>query len=204
MDKDKSRKSEVVRHHIAVTVQNMILRSGIENVSARKAASEAGYSLGTIYNHFSGFDEVLWYSRSLMIESMGRILTAKSPDNIKNTGDLKKAFRAYMAYFIENPNVYRFFYFHTLKKEEKTVKNLSESPEFTAQMERSFAFLIQHKGFSQLEVTTIMKTIIFTIQGILTMIITDNDDVEVPSAYTQLDEIIDFLTEKNTKGDSYE
>lgn len=196
MEKEKSRKSEVVRHHIAATVQNMILRLGIENVSARKAAAEAGYSLGTIYNHFKSFDEVLWYSRSLLIEEMGKIISAQSPVLIENTEGLKKAFGAYLVYLNDNPHVYRFLYFFTLKIEDKTMRNIAENPDFPVQMQRSFAFLVKDGGFTQEEVATITKTILFTIHGILTLVITDNDNFEAESSLDQLSEIIDFLTHK--------
>lgn len=195
MNTDKT-KSERVRLYFAETARDIILSDGIEGVSARKVALKAGYSLRTIYNHFSSLDEILWYARSIMIADLGNELMKKSPLLIKSVNDLKLIFRNYMAYFIDNPNIYRFFYFHHLNNKEKSVSSLADSPEFSEQIESSFIFLLQDGLYSQKEVSTIIQTIIYTIQGILTMITTDNDNVEVETAYEQLDKIIEFLIHK--------
>lgn len=204
MEKGKNRKSELVRHHIAVSVQNMILRSGIETVSARKAAAEAGYSLGTIYNHFKSFDEVLWYSRSLMIEEMGTYLMNQNPGKIENIDDLKKLFRSYMGYFLENHHIYRFFYYHSLEKSSKRDENFTEAPEFSESWKHSFSFLSHNGQYSQSEIAQIGQILINSVQGLLSMVISDNDGLKVKYAFRQLDEMIDFLIREKKTGDNYE
>ncbi|MDA3809578.1 MAG: TetR/AcrR family transcriptional regulator [Spirochaetaceae bacterium] len=189
-------KSERVRLHFAETARRMILSSGIEEFSARKLAVEAGYSLGTIYNHFSSLDEVLWYTRSLMIEVMGKYLTEKSTSSSDSIDNLKLLFKNYLSYFIEHPQVYRFLYFHKLDKSEKTVTSLADSPDFSKQRMKIFTSLINNGKLSQKDAATILTTIIYSIQGILTMVITDNDNVDKKTAFNQLEEIIDFLTKK--------
>lgn len=199
MIKSNSNKSELVKKHFALTAKEMILKKGVEEISIRKIAHEAGYSPGSIYNHFSSLDEILWYARSIMIEEMGLMLMKKSPNEISNVNSLKSSFRNYMAYFIDNPNIYRFFYFHNLNKKEKRVDSLADSPEFSKQMEDSFAFLLQDGKYTPIEIMTIFKTIIFAIQGILTMVTTENDNINTETAYENLDEIINLLMQKHQR-----
>ena len=191
-------KSERVRLHFAETAREIILDTGIEEVSARKVALKAGYSLGTIYNHFTSLDEILWYTRSIMITDLSNYMLEKSPENIVNIKDLKRTYETYMGYFIDNPNIFRFFYFHHLKASEKSVKNLSESPEHNKHMEKTFASLMKNRNYSKETITFVIKTLIYSIQGVLTMITTDNDGVDIESIYKHINELIDFLF-KDTK-----
>ncbi|MCK5153787.1 MAG: TetR/AcrR family transcriptional regulator [Spirochaetales bacterium] len=192
-------KSERVRLHFAETAREIIMRDGIEGVSVRKVALKAGYSLGTIYNHFSSLDEILWYTRSLMITDLSNYMLEKSPGNIENIEDLKRTYRIYLEYFINNPNIYRFIYFHHLDSVEKSVKNISESPEHNKQMEKKFSSLMKNGNYSKETISFVMETLIYSILGVLTLITTDNDGVDVESIYNHINELIDFLI-KDSKG----
>ncbi|MBI9099123.1 MAG: TetR/AcrR family transcriptional regulator [Spirochaetaceae bacterium] len=199
MSRDVNAKSDRVRLHFAQTGKDMILQSGIESVSARKLAHLAGYALGTIYNHFSSLDELLWYSRSLMIEEMGYYLMTENPGKITGVDDLKKLLRSYMGYFLDNPHIYRFFYFHSLDKKEKRERNFTEAPGFSDQRNIAFSFLSHDGLYSQSEINQIGQILINSIQGLLTMVITDNDGLKAESAYRQLDKMIDFLISDKRK-----
>ena len=204
MSIDGNAKSERVRRHFAQTAKDMILQSGVESVSARKLAHLAGYALGTIYNHFSSLDELLWYSRSLMIEDLGHYLMTKNPGKVSGGEDLKQLFRSYMAYFLDNHHIYRFFYFHSLDKSEKRERNFTEAPGFKEQRNHTFSFLSHSGRYSQSEIDQIGQIIINSIQGLLTMVITDNDGLKAESAYRQLDKMIDFLILDKKRGDEKE
>ncbi len=196
-------KAERVRLHFSETAKDMILKSGVENVSARKIAIQAGYSLGTIYNHFSSLDELLWYSRRLMIADMSNYLMTKNSREITNADNLKDIFRSYMGYFLDNPHIYRFFYFHSLDKDEKRDKSFDETSEFAEQMKYTFAFLSHSGQYSQSDINQIGQILINSVQGLLTMTITDNDGLKAESAYRQLDRMIDFLLSiKNREDDN--
>lgn len=186
-------KSELVRRHFAETAKYMILQSGVEEVSIRKIAVEAGYSPGTIYNHFTSLDEILWFTRSIMISDMGDFLMKENPGEIDSVDDLKKTFRSYLGYFIDNPGIYRFFYFHRLQKKDKTVDSLADSSEFSKQMFYSLAFLVKSGKCTESEIPLYFQTLILSVQGLLTMVVTENDDIKAEAAYGQLDELIDFI-----------
>ncbi len=86
----------------------MIEEQGVVEVSVRKVADQSGYSLGTIYNHFENLDELLWLSRTLMLEDIDSyFLDLRLVINDNN--DLKLLFRRFMDYFINKPNIYYFF-----------------------------------------------------------------------------------------------
>ncbi len=124
---------------------------------------------------------------------MSNYLMTKNSGEITNVDGLKKIFRFYMGYFLDNPHIYRFFYFHSLDKDEKREKSFDETSEFAEQMKHTFAFLSHSGQYSQSEIVQIGQIIIYSMQGLLTMAITDNDSLKVEIAYKQLYKMIDFL-----------
>jgi hypothetical protein len=76
--------------------------------------------------------------------------------------DVVKLLKTYMDYFIQNPNVYRFFYFHHLKKSDKTAVNITESDEFKRKFAQTFKFMINYEKYTSDEISVIIKTIIYS------------------------------------------
>ena len=186
-------KSERIKRYFAEIAKKIILEEGIEQVSIRKIAKLAGYSYATIYNHFNAMDELLWYTRSIMIEDLGAHILLLNNEKIHTVQGLKNLFRSYMDYFITNPNIFRFFYFHCLDITQKKVKSLAEAPEFNERIDSTFKFLIESGKFSAEEVGIIIKNLIFSIQGTLTLLTSGNDVMTIETAYKNLDELIDYL-----------
>jgi len=198
-------KSRRLRLHLACCAGEMIKEAGIESFSARKLSLRAGYALGTIYNHFSALDELLWMTRSHLIQEMGLSLMRSQELIISKREDLLQAFQGYMNYFISNPNIYRFLYFHHLDPQLKTEKSWAESEEFSRQMARSFSFLKQSNGYTDTEITAIRKTLVFSLQGILTLVISDNDGLTKEQAFVQVEEILRYLIpEPESRGEEHE
>jgi len=186
-------KSERVKLHFAETAKNMILNTGIESVSVRKVAREAGYSFATIYNHFESLDELLWYTRNIMILDIANHIKKNNREKVEDIGGIKKIFRTYVDYFVNNPNVYRFFYFHHLDKNKKIYPSVTEGDEFNSQIVNTFEFLMKSKKYSQEDISKIMKTLIYSIHGLLTLYISDNDDLKLEDVYRDVDDIITLL-----------
>lgn len=181
----------------AETARDMILEDGVASVSVRKAADRAGYSLGTVYNHFSSLDEMLWMTRELMIEELGTNIGGAQPETLD---DIRQGFHDYMDYFIQNPNIFRFFFFHHLDSAQKPADS-KQKPEDSDIM-TSLTIIMTALNTSMEDAGNIYGTMIFTIQGMLTMLISDNDGNTAEELHQQLDHTMDLLFSRRPLYDS--
>ena len=190
------RKSERVKQYFAETAKEIILKEGVGAVSVRRTAADAGYSYATIYNHFENIDELLWYARDLLIGDVAEYIKSKSQDLITNVDDIKALFRTYMDYFLENPNVYHFFYFHKLEKSQKRSTNLTEGTEYQNEFMKPFQFLLEQGLISAEHIGIFTQIILYVTHGLLTLYISDNDQLTRDDLYRNLDDIIDYLVKR--------
>lgn len=192
-NKKKDLKSERVKLHFAETAKKIILEDGVEAVSVRKVANLAGYSFTTIYNHFKSIDELLWYTRNIMILDIFKYMQNSAGEKIDSIAGVKSLFKTYLDYFIENPNIFRFFYFHHLDTAARPVENIMDEIDFNKQYTSNFEFLFKSEQFSTEEIKVLIKTLIYSVHGMLTLFISDNDDLRVEAVYKDINEIIDLL-----------
>jgi len=186
-------KSERVRRIFAETAREMIMTEGIESVSVRKIAEKAGYTQGTVYNHFASMDEILWYARSLMIEDLGAWMMQNTPFPVSDAAGLKGVFLSYLDYFIDRPRVYRFFYFHALDRNAKTKESPADAPGFAQQVMGTFDFITKSGRYSAAEIKIIADIMIFSIQGMLTLLVSGNDGTSADSVRKLVSDTLDFL-----------
>lgn len=191
MDK-REKKHKRTQEYFAETAKEMIIRDGIAGVSVRKVAEEAGYSLGTVYNHFKNLDDLLWLTRNFMIDDIAEYMERNCPDTVEYIDDVITIFRTFIQFFIDSPNIYEFIYFYRLDKCEKKIPSLSEKPEFSERFTPLISFLVnEDRGPEQ--VMVIIKTIIFTVNGLLTLYITGNDDMTEEIMFKELESTISLL-----------
>jgi len=186
-------KSERVKKIFASTAKNMIIENGVEAVSVRKVALEAGYSYATIYNHFENIDELLWYARELIILDIVDFLQNAYPAEITDINGVYKLLKIYADYFIGNPNIYRFLYFHHLSRTEKKFVGITEDESFSLSYAQTFKFLIESGRFTEEKLIYVFKAIIYAIHGLLTLYISDNDNITQEDFYLDLKGIINLL-----------
>lgn len=192
-DEINNPKSDRVKKYFAETTKQIILAEGVESVSVRKVASLAGYSFATIYNHFKSLDELLWYTRDLMILDLVAYIKEHNAEKITDSGGIKKLFRSYLDYFYKTPNIFRFFYFHHLKKEDKAKLSPGEAPQFENQYAETFEFLFNSGRYTPVEILIISKTLIYSTYGLLTLNLSDYETVRIEDVYQDLDLLIENL-----------
>lgn len=192
MDKvNISKKSQQLRLYFAKTAKDMILKSGMNEVTIRNIAEEAGYAYATIYNHFDSLDELLWLTRSIIINDINDYFEKNTTGKPKNNSDLYELFCVYADYFIKNPSAYSFLYFHSLNKDAKNTQSFIETDKHKENFDKSFEYLLSKKGKKEAE--TAMKTILFSIHGMLTLYISQNDDFGIENVHDELRKVIDCL-----------
>ena len=182
-------KVQRVRSYFVEAAKQIILSEGVENVSIRKVADRAGYTFTTIYNYFKDINELLQETKSTMISDVMAYMQTASPEVVSDIEDIKKLNRRYIEYYIERPNVFRFFYSYRLHATEETQPIALDFGDLYFQTYQSFVA----KGvIKEAEVPIIAKTIIYTLHGLLALYFSDNGMTQ-QMLYDELDNITGYL-----------
>jgi AcrR family transcriptional regulator len=194
INEDKRKlKAERVKQFFAETAKEMIIKEGISSISVRKVADLAVYSYATMYNHFKNLDELLWYTRNIMIRDIAEYLKEYKRTEIRDAESIKKLFKTYVDYFIKYPNVFEFFFFHHLEKSGKKVINIAKEMNFDEMFRATFEYYVLSGKFSGKELEIIIKTIVFSVHGMLMIYISNKDDMTKEDIYKSLDDMIGYL-----------
>ncbi|MFZ5354238.1 MAG: TetR/AcrR family transcriptional regulator [Bacillota bacterium] len=192
MEQKRLLKSQRIKSYFLDAAKNMIISEGVESVSVRKVADEAGYSFVTLYNHYTDLNALLWDVKQTMINDLIEFMQKGIQDTAMDIEGIKKIFRLYIAYYLKHPNVFKFFYFHKLKRPEFS----SEDPDgqyYNAMMKETFASLVLEGKIREQDIEVVGKTCIYTVHGILTLYLSGNGDMTEESICSELDKTIDYL-----------
>lgn len=190
--KDKqSIKSQRVKSYFIQATKEIILQEGVENVSVRKVAEQAGYAFTTIYNYFKDLNELLLEVKNNMIQDVMIHTQGKIPDKVYDLNDIKKTNHTYAEYFIERPHVFRFFYSYRLNPQETVPPEL---PDFDKLYQETYRGFVKNGVMKESEVPVIARTIIYTIHGLLALYFSDNGMTK-EIVYDELDKTTEYLLE---------
>lgn len=186
--KKKMIKAERVKKIFAETTVHMIKETGIESVSVRKVAEKSAYSLGTLYNHFKNLDELLWYTKILFIDEITNYIEKRTKKK-----DITELFKTYMDYFVENENVFKFFFFTSLDKSKKTEFNIAQVMNVDKSTREAFEQLKSSRNFTSLQLEARLKTLLYSIHGMLMIHVTDSEDLTKEALYKDFSMIAENL-----------
>ena len=190
MSKDKQDiKRNRIRNYFLDAAKEIIINEGVDNVSVRKVADIAGYSYATIYNYFSDLNELLYDVKRVMINDLAGYIQEKTEKAYDKEG-IKRMFRIYIAYFFENPNIFKFFYFHQTKP--VTDSEISE-PDYSMMWADTFREFVLEGKLKENDIEAVAKIFIYSMLGMLTLSFSNNGDLTEENVYRDLDKIVEFL-----------
>ncbi|KGE72398.1 TetR/AcrR family transcriptional regulator [Spirochaeta lutea] len=195
----KTLKSDLVRKAFAETAKAIIVKEGYEGVSIRRIAEQTGYTYATIYNHFRGIDELLWLVRDLLIREIIQYMEIHGPKEVSGINDVRASFVTYAAYFTAKPQVFRFFYFRKLDPQEKPQGAGEYASALEAKVHGTFAFLQQSEQFTSEEIPMLIKILITSIHGMLTLALSENDTLSITDIPSEIDGMFRYLFENPRK-----
>ena len=194
MSEKQSRKRNRAKMYFLQSARDMIISQGVESVSVRKIADAAGYSYPTLYNYYSDLNALLLETKALMILDMMNLLKQEMQASITSPADLKSALKAYIQYYLNHPNVFKFFYLYPLKKPEQTSEDAITEPDFGIMWQQAFHSFVISGRLAQKDIEAAAKTLIYAIHGMLTLSFSNNGDLsDTNNLYRDLDQIVDFL-----------
>jgi AcrR family transcriptional regulator len=189
MNDKKSLKQQRVSAYFVQAVKDIILSEGVENVSVRKVADLAGYAFSTIYKHYRDLDDLLRDVKASMILDMMAYMQTISPERVTDTSDLKMVNRAYAAYYLAHPHVFRFFYSCRPDPEEAQPVDL---PDFGQSFYKTYAPFVQNGTLREADVPIIAKTLIYSLHGLIALYFAGYGMTK-ETLFTDLDQITDYL-----------
>lgn len=193
MDDKKDIKKQRIKRYFLEAAKKVIIDEGVENITVRKVADIAGYSYATIYNYFEDLNELLLEVRSLIIKDIVEYMYKKINEPLYNLDGIKRLFRIYISYYFENPNVFKFFYFHQLKKSTKKAEEAEGEPNFEEIWKETFKGFAQERVLQEKDIEVISKIFIYSMHGMIAISFSYNGDLTEENVYKDLDKIIDYL-----------
>ena len=173
--------------------KEMIVKEGIQSVSVRKIADEAGYSYATIYNYFDDLSSLLWAVKKDLIKDL---IDWMKDYKVTNLNGIKQLFHRYIEYYIMYPNVFKFFYFYTLNI---SIDEIEKEFNFSQLWSNTFSVIMDEFHLTIVDIEVISKCLIYSIHGLLTLHFSQNGSTNMHSICSDVDQIIDYLV--NRKGD---
>jgi len=115
-----NRKNNSTRQNYIKAAAKIVRDEGYEKITVRRLSEATGYTFPTLYHHFKDMDNLMWYARNHLISDMVSDLSGFSAQE-KNIAGIKKAFGIYMDYYLDYPNVFRFFYYYRHQPDQNDV-----------------------------------------------------------------------------------
>lgn len=185
----ESIKSQRVKSFFIQAAKEIIINEGVENVSVRKVADHAGYTFTTIYNYFKDLNELLQEAKNVMIQDVMIYMRGAVPEKLYDLEDIKDLNHRYVSYYIERPNIFRFFYSYRL---QPVTGNPKEALDYGSLYHDTYRGFVKRGLLTDEEVPLVAKTIIYTIHGLLALYFSDNG-LTIDRFFEELDKITEYL-----------
>jgi AcrR family transcriptional regulator len=192
------KQKQISAKFIQVT-RDLIVNEGYESVTVRKVAQQAEYTYPALYHYFEDFDHLMVLTKAEMIREAVKTIQY----NIQKDGsesDLSYTFKTYIRYYIENPNIFRFFNYHITPQKYQSLL-IDETPDFNQLYTRSLTEYVKSGKCKPSDIEVFAKTVIYAIHGMITLSFSNNGDLSEDSIMKQFDHIFRFISRQ---GELYE
>lgn len=187
----KNIKKENIKSMFVDAAKSIIIHDGISNVTARKIAEITGYSYASIYHYFSDLNELLLETKLLMIRDMIAYNKEKQEGmQVSNPLQLiKEQTRFPVDYFMDNPNIFGFFYSYKMDaRNEEAMRSLEIEKEYWD----VFLPFAEKGTIKRRDISIIARTILYAVYGMITLCLSNNG-LSKEDIYHDMDDMIDLL-----------
>lgn len=193
----KSTKKERTYNEIMEAAKNIIHDKGHEAITVRSLAEVTGYAHTNLYYYFKDMNALLWALRINMIEDMINELTSIPIKKEDPVDEIQVAFLTYTDYFLNHPNVFRFFYFYPFVQPEEDNRYQKLEHQFQNIWQTSFSRLVQEGIIKPEDVEITAKTIIYALQGMIMLRFSSNGSRMREEVRKEIIKLIDYLLRKS-------
>ena len=185
--KEKNIKQQRVEGYFIDAAKVIIKNEGPQAVTVRKIADISGYSYGSIYNYYKDLDELMFHVKNSMIIDMINTMhqSAKIPQTIE---DIQVINREFANFFMDNPNIYEFYYNFPITTKGKTpIDDIG----FNETKLQAYQVFVDKGILAKDDLEAVFWTILCSLYGLLNLFFSSNG-LTKEDVYSGLDRIIEF------------
>lgn len=107
---------EEIRQLVINSARQIITESGISGLTTRKLSQAIGYTVGTLYNIFSDYDDIILHINAVTLDEMQDFLASGLDKNLAGGDSLKKLAQLYINFAEQNYNKFEALFEYTSTK----------------------------------------------------------------------------------------
>ncbi len=108
--KNKIIQEKRMRGYFIQAAKEILKGEGLDSISVRSIADQAGYSYATLYNYFKDVKDLIFECIKDFQEECEEYVIRETADSPRGIDKIKDIFRAYIKYFVEYPGVFELFF----------------------------------------------------------------------------------------------
>lgn len=117
--RNKLLKEKRMRGYFIEAAKEILKGEGIDSMSVRNIADQAGYSYATLYNYFKDVTDVINECINDFAEECQEYVDEKTRNLPDGSEKLKAIIKSYVGYFLEYPSIFDVFFLEKINKIEK-------------------------------------------------------------------------------------
>jgi AcrR family transcriptional regulator len=185
----KNVKKEFVKSKFVEAAKAIILQDGVLQVTIRRVAERTGYSYATIYHYFQDLNELLIETKLSMIRDMTATESIQMVRTEYPLEQKKQQAKLMASFFIDNPNIFEFFYQY---KMDETNATAMRSLELEKAYYNDFAPFVESGVISLSDIPAISRAITYTVFGSITIYLSNNG-LSREEVFKDIDNTLDLL-----------
>ncbi len=166
--KNKEIQEKRMKGYFIQATKEILKGEGIQSLSVRNIADQAGYSYATLYNYFKDVNDLLFYCINDFQEECQSFVEEHTKKELKGIERLKSTVLAYMRYFIEYPGIFDLFYLvkmDGLGNKASTIQIINNSLENICA--NDWDYCLSHDIIQTAETEVLKTQLKYTVTGLL-------------------------------------
>ncbi|MEW5845184.1 MAG: TetR/AcrR family transcriptional regulator [Bacteroidota bacterium] len=192
--RNKLLKEKRMRGYFIQAAKEILKGEGIDSMSVRNIADQAGYSYATLYNYFKDVTDVINECITDFAEECQEYVDDKTRNLPDGPEKLKAVVKSYVGYFLEYPSIFDVFF---LEKINKIEKKRETSELIVTLLEKlcqpQWRYLVDHDYISEHNAEKAISVLRYQIPGLLLFYLNRSNPDNPKEFYSLIDNQLDKL-----------
>ena len=124
LDYDLTLKRKRIMIYFIEATEKLLRRDGIENLTIRGIATEAGYNSATIYNYFNDLDQLIMFGSLCYLRDYVAELEAKLKPDMRAIEQYRTVYHCFNKHALDDPEIYHHIFFGKYRDQLSSVLDL--------------------------------------------------------------------------------
>ncbi|MCU7869630.1 MAG: TetR/AcrR family transcriptional regulator [Candidatus Thiodiazotropha sp. (ex Lucinoma borealis)] len=111
---------EEIRDMAMEAAEQIIVEQGHDGLTARKVASEIGYTVGTLYLNFENLDDLIMHVNARTLDRLYQVMTSSEIQNLTDEECLIRLGQIYIHFAYGDPHLWALIFEHRLPEGQPT------------------------------------------------------------------------------------